>query len=124
VDSATIAKTILICEDEDSLRELIRVSLGPGYRLVEAGGYEEAVSLADEHKPDLVVLDLMLSGRSGFDLLRRLRREEVTAATPVLVLSALSHVEDDALEAGADRFLSKPFDPEALRALAGEMLDR
>jgi two-component system phosphate regulon response regulator PhoB len=123
VNSATTVKTILICEDEDSLRELIRVSLGPGYRLVEAGGYEDAVALARAHRPDLVVLDLMLSGRSGFDLLREFRTEEATAETPVLVLSALSHVEDDTLRAGADRFLAKPFDPERLRALAGEMLD-
>jgi CheY-like chemotaxis protein len=117
------AKTILICEDEDALRELIRVSLGSGYRLVEASDYEEAVALARTHRPDLVVLDLMLAGRSGFDVLSALRGDDETSSTPVLVLSALSHVGEDALRAGADRFLSKPFEPEALRRTAAEMLE-
>jgi DNA-binding response OmpR family regulator len=122
-DSAHKAKTILICEDEDSLRELIRVSLGHRYRLVEAGDYEEAVALARAHHPDLVVLDLMLAGRSGFDLLEALRGDRETSHTRILVLSALSHVEDDALAAGADRFLGKPFEPDELRKTADELLE-
>lgn len=117
------AKTILICEDEETLRELIRVSLGPGYRLVEASDYEEAVALARTHRPDLVVLDLMLAGRSGFDVLAALREDERTSQTRVLVLSALSHVGEDALAAGADQFVSKPFEPDELRRRAADLLD-
>jgi CheY-like chemotaxis protein len=116
------AKTILVCEDENDLRELILVSLGPGYRFVEARDYEEALALVRANRPDLVVLDLMLSGRSGFDLLEALREDQSTATTPVLVLSALSHVGEEALAAGADRFLAKPFEPDRLRVLAAELL--
>jgi DNA-binding response OmpR family regulator len=123
VDASNAAKTILICEDEDSLRELIRVSLGDGYRLIEAGDYEEAVALARAHQPDLVVLDLMLAGRSGFDVLEALRADRATSHARILVLSALSHVGDDAIAAGADRFLGKPFEPDELRRTADEMLE-
>ena len=123
MDTARAVKTILVCEDEESLRELIRVSLGPGFRVVEAGDYETALGLAEANRPDLVVLDLILEGRSGFDVLEALRGDPRTSRTPVLVLSASSDVDAHALAAGADRFLAKPFDPDELRIVALQMLE-
>ena len=121
--SAGAAKTVLVCEDEDSLRELIRVSLGPGFHVLEAADYERAVELAQGNSIDLVLLDLLLEGRSGFEVLAALRGDPRTATTPVVVISASSDVDAHALAAGADQFVSKPFDPNELRRLALELLE-
>lgn len=123
MNTARAVKTILVCEDEETLRELIRVSLGPGLRVVEAADYETALALAEAYRPDLVLLDLVLEGRSGFDVLEALRGNALTSRTPVLVISASSDVDAHVLAAGADRFLPKPFDPDQLRSIALEMLE-
>lgn len=116
------ARTVLVCEDEESLRELIRVSLGPGFHVLEAADYETALALVEANRLDLVLLDLVLEGRSGFDVLEALRADPRTARTPVLVISASSDVDAHALSAGADRFLPKPFEPDELRRITLEML--
>jgi DNA-binding response OmpR family regulator len=114
--------TILLCEDEDALRELMRISLGPAYRYLEAADGHESLRLARAERPDLVVLDLMLPGLSGLDVLPELRNDPATSATPVVVISAWSDVEAHALAAGADRFLSKPFEPDEFRACVEKLL--
>jgi DNA-binding response OmpR family regulator len=116
------AAAILICEDEVALRELMRVSLGAGYRYLEAEDGREALRLARAQLPDVIVLDLMLPGLGGLDVLRELRRDPVTAATRVVAISAWSDVEADALAAGANLFLPKPFVPEEFRARVEELL--
>jgi DNA-binding response OmpR family regulator len=116
------AKTILICEDDSNLRHLVRVILGGEYRFVEANNGREALKLALELRPDLVILDLMLPGASGFEVLSSLRDELPVGETPVIVMSAWGHADQAALEAGADRFLAKPFEPEELTAIVGEVL--
>jgi DNA-binding response OmpR family regulator len=116
------AKTILICEDDQNLRHLVRVILGGEYRFVEANNGREALKLALELRPDLVILDLMLPGASGFEVLSSLRDELPVGETPVIVMSAWGHADQAALEAGADRFLAKPFEPEELTAIVGEVL--
>jgi DNA-binding response OmpR family regulator len=117
------SKTILICEDDQNLRQLVRVILGEDYRFVEADTGHEALELALEVRPDLVILDLMLPGASGLDVLRSLRRDLPGGDTPVIVMSAWGHADQAALEAGADRFLPKPFEPEDLTAMVEEVLD-
>jgi CheY-like chemotaxis protein len=119
---AAVAKTILICEDEESLRELIRAILGPHYSYAEAGDGDEALGLARELQPDLVILDLMLPGRSGLDVLAGLRDRAPNGHTPVVVVTAWSHARDAVLSAGADRFLGKPFEPEELQSTVEELL--
>jgi two-component system, OmpR family, phosphate regulon response regulator PhoB len=117
------SKTILICEDDQNLRQLVRVILGEKYRFVEADTGHEALELALEVRPDLVILDLMLPGASGLDVLRSLRKDLPGGDTPVIVMSAWGHADQAALEAGADRFLPKPFEPEDLTAMVEEVLD-
>jgi CheY-like chemotaxis protein len=112
----TIEPTILICDDEATLRELIRVSLEDGYHFVEASNGHEALDLARSVAPDIVLLDLMLPGMSGLDVLRELRRDAATRDLPVVAMSAWTHLEPEALAAGATQFVRKPFDPEALKA--------
>jgi DNA-binding response OmpR family regulator len=115
-------RTILICEDESALRELIRVSLGAGFEFIEASDGREALELAKTHNPDVVVLDLMIPGLSGLDVLARLRDEADGHRVPVVVISAWSDARDEAFAAGADRFVLKPFIPDDLRAVIEELV--
>jgi DNA-binding response OmpR family regulator len=121
---AGTAKTILICEDDDSLRQLIRVVIGAGYRIVEAGDGDEALALASEHRPDLIVLDLMMPRMSGFDVLRRLRGDVSVDGTHIVVMSAWPNAEEAALEAGADKYIQKPFDLDELTGVVESLLGR
>ena len=119
---AGTAKTILICEDDDNLRQLIRVVIGAGYRIVEAGDGDEALTLASEHRPDLIVLDLMMPGMSGFDVLRHLRDDVSVDGTHIVVMSAWPNAQEAALEAGADKYIQKPFEPDHLTEIVESLL--
>jgi CheY-like chemotaxis protein len=114
--------TILVCDDDPSLRELVRAVLGAGYRFVEAADGFEALTLARELRPDLIVLDVMLPGLSGIEVLEALRMDDELRSLRVIVITAWSHAEVDAQIAGADRFVSKPFDPDELSAAVEELL--
>jgi CheY-like chemotaxis protein len=114
--------TILVCDDEPSLRELVRAVLGPRYSFVEADDGQRALALARELHPDLIVLDLMLPGMSGIEVLDVLKSDPELASVPVIVVTAWSHAETNALVAGADRFVPKPFDPQALETAVEELL--
>lgn len=116
---------ILVCDNEDVLRALVRASLGGnGYDLVEARDGDEALALARDTKPDLVLLDMMMPGRSGLDVLAELRADPELAETRVVMLTARTQAADReaAAEAGADHFLTKPFSPLQLAALVEDML--
>lgn len=121
---AKTSKTILICEDEPALRELVRASLNGDFRFVEASDGYVALQLARELEPDAVVLDLMLPGLGGLDVLAELRRDERLAEMPVLVITAWSETREDLVDAGADDFLPKPFDPDELRVKLDKLLNR
>jgi DNA-binding response OmpR family regulator len=116
-------KTVLICEDDPNLRTLVRLALGDDYRYFEAPDGPSGLALAERTDPDLIVLDLMLPGRSGLDVLRELRGADEFTETRVIVISAWSDSDDAAIEAGADRFLAKPFDPDELRDAAVALLE-
>ncbi len=123
-DSCAVPR-ILVCDNEDVLRDLVRASLGGnGYDLVEARDGDEALALARETKPDLVLLDMMMPGRSGLDVLAELRADPELAGTRVVMLTARTQAVDReaATAAGADRFLTKPFSPLQLAALVEDML--
>jgi DNA-binding response OmpR family regulator len=115
--------TVLICEDEENLRELMRASLDPGYRFVEASTVAEADDVLRLTRPDAVLLDLMLPGGSGLDVLRSIRRQP-GEPIPVVVVSAWTTQDyrDAALEAGADAFVAKPFEPEQLSEVVSGLL--
>jgi CheY-like chemotaxis protein len=114
--------TILVCDDDPSLRELVRAVLGSRYRFVEAADGTEALTLAREDRPDLIVLDVMLPGLSGIEVLEELRSTDSLKEIPVVVITAWSHAEIEVQVAGADRFVSKPFDPDELSSAVEELL--
>jgi len=116
-------KTVLICEDDPNLRTLVRLALGDDYRYFEAPDGPSGLALAERTDPDLIVLDLMLPGRSGLDVLRELRGADEFTETRVIVISAWSDSDEAAIAAGADRFLAKPFDPDELRDAAVALLE-
>ena len=101
--------TVLVVEDQESIRRFLRASLvGAGYRVVEAGTAVAALRTASESPPDLVILDLGLPDRDGFEVLRGFRS---WSQAPVIVLSARDGEASKvaALDAGADDYVTKPF---------------
>ena len=116
-------KTILICEDEPALRELVRASLDGGYEFAEANDGYAALQLAREVAPAVVILDLMLPGLGGLEVLAELRADERLADIPVLVITAWSEKREDLVAAGATDFLAKPFDPDQLNQKVARLVE-
>jgi two-component system, OmpR family, alkaline phosphatase synthesis response regulator PhoP len=114
--------TVLICDDEPSLRELIRVSLVGPYRFAEADDGEESLVIARRLRPDVVILDMMMPRLNGLEVLAELRRDKTLSGTAVIVLTAQPATRDEALRQGADRVMVKPFEPEQITAAVEEVL--
>ena len=117
--------TILVCDNEEVLRGLVRASLdGNGYRLVEARDGDDSLEQARRLRPDLILLDMMMPGRSGLEVLDELRRDPDLRGIPVVMLTARAQATDReaAARAGADRFLAKPFSPLELARVVEELL--
>src|SRR6476661_8725711 len=116
---------ILVVDDEQPLRELVIVTLGDSYSCDEAADGDAALEQLRTRRYDMVVLDVMMPGRSGIDVLREMRADEAMRDVPVVVVSAWQSSQDidSALAAGANGFLPKPFRAEELdatvRALIG-----
>lgn len=117
---------ILIVEDNEKLCRVLEVVL-PKHDLDArfAGDWRQALTMLEKEKFDAVVLDIMLPGMSGYEILESLRRGE-HAKLPVVVCSALGAEEDRerAKKAGADAILPKPYSPAALAKLIGRVLKR
>lgn len=115
---------VLVCDDEPVLRALVRASLADTYEIVEAGDGATALLVALDRPPDLIVLDMMMPGKTGLEVLADLRADERLAATPVIMLTARAQTADReaAASAGADRYLSKPFSPAELAAAVDELI--
>jgi len=129
---------LLLVEDDAALAELVEFRFrAEGYEVVATDDGDEALLLAAEEAPDIVILDWMIEGTSGIEVCRRLRRDKATAHVPIIMLTARG-AEDDrvrGLETGADDYVTKPFSPRELvarvnaimrrirPALAGEMLE-
>ncbi|HHT70737.1 MAG: response regulator transcription factor [bacterium] len=115
---------ILVVDDEPTIVEFVRINLEKaGFRVLTAGDGETALRLAASEQPDLVVLDVMLPGKDGFEVCRELRR---TTAVPIIMLTARDDDVDKilGLELGADDYLTKPFNPRELVARIKAILRR
>ncbi|ENM3887514.1 phosphate regulon transcriptional regulator PhoB [Vibrio cholerae] len=114
-----MSRRILVVEDEAPIREMLCFVLEQkGYQAVEAEDYDSAMSELAEPFPDLVLLDWMLPGGSGINLIKHMKREEMTRNIPVVMLTARGEEEDKVrgLEVGADDYITKPFSPKELVA--------
>jgi DNA-binding response OmpR family regulator len=115
--------TVLVVEDDSALRQFLCTALSDEFDVTGAVSGEEAVEIARQLRPDVVLLDVMLPGLSGLDVVREMRSDEGLKDTPVLVMTAFSEIESDhAVEAGADRFLTKPFDLQELTDAVRDLL--
>lgn len=118
--------TVLVVDDEPTITEIVgRYMERAGYETYEAADGPEAVRLAELHRPDLVVLDLMLPGFDGFEVMRRLH-ERPGARTAVIMLTARGEESDRLVgfRDGADDYVVKPFSPAELVARVGAVLRR
>jgi len=113
------ATHVLVVEDEAALADLLKYNLEKeGYRVSVANDGEEALVVADESAPDLVVLDWMLPKAPGIEVCRRLRARQDTRNTPIVMLTARTEESDRirGLDVGADDYLTKPFSMNELLA--------
>ena len=120
--------TILIIDDEKDLVELVRYNLveKEGYDVISATDGQTGLEIAQKHKLDLIVLDLMMPGMDGLEVCRRLRADGRTSRIPVIMLTAKATEADRivGLELGADDYVSKPFSPRELVARIKAILRR
>jgi two-component system phosphate regulon response regulator PhoB len=118
---------LLLVEDDRALADLLIWHFDrEGYDIVRTADGEEALLLAEERTPDLVILDWMIEGISGIEVCRRLRRRPNTAHVPIIMLTARGEESDRirGLETGADDYVTKPFSPRELVARVGAVLRR
>jgi CheY-like chemotaxis protein len=116
---------ILICDDEPPLRQLMRVALVGDYAFEEAGTVGEAIEIAQGFRPDVALVDVMMPGGSGLEIIRHLAQEPDLRHARCVVVSAFAAEADrrEALDAGAEAFIAKPFDPDDLAATVAALLE-
>ncbi len=118
---------LLLVEDDQALAELVEFRFkAEGYAVSRTDDGDEALLLAAEDTPDVVILDWMIEGTSGIEVCRRLRRDKTTAHVPIIMLTARG-AEDDrvrGLETGADDYVTKPFSPRELVARVNAIMRR
>ena len=118
---------ILVVDDDPAIREMVGMALTrEGYEWLEAGNVLEARQLIATRKPDLILLDWMLPGQSGFEFARQLQNDKSGSTPPIIMLTARDQEEDKiaALEAAADDYISKPFSVNELLARIKAVLRR
>ena len=110
-------KKILVVEDEVKIRNVISMYLKKeGFKVLETGNGLEALSLTEKEKPDLIILDIMLPGMSGYEVCRKIKSNEDTKNIIVVILSAKGQEweKSEGYEVGADLYETKPFSPKQL----------
>tara|TARA_R110002110_G_scaffold147129_1_gene337261 strand:- start:77115 stop:77897 length:783 start_codon:yes stop_codon:yes gene_type:complete len=121
------SQLILVVDDEMPIRDMLTMALeAGGYDVLQAENAQDAHALIIDQKPDLVLLDWMMPGTSGLELLRRLKRNELTEMIPVVMLTAKTEEDDTiaGLESGADDYIIKPFSPRELVSRVKAVLRR
>lgn len=119
-----MVKHVVLVEDETNIAEAIRFLLGrEGWRVETLANGNGAVEVIRKARPDLVILDVMLPGKSGFEILKELRAEDGFADLPILMLTARGQARDREMAegAGVSRFMTKPFSNEEVLAAVREL---
>jgi len=120
-------QTILVVEDEAEILELLGFTLrNSGYEVLPAASAEQALKSCEKDLPSLAVIDWMLPGMTGVELVRRLRRDEFTEHLPIIMLTALGEERDklQSFDVGVDDYMTKPFSPKELLARIKVLLRR
>ena len=127
MNTAADTATILVVDDEHAIADMICTSLElAGFHCLRADNAQQAHALIIDEKPDLVLLDWMMPGTSGLELARRLRRHELTARLPLIMLTAKGEEDNriQGLDAGADDYITKPFSTRELTERVKAVLRR
>lgn len=116
--------TILVVDDDESIRRLLEVALEEVGEVVSVPDGEAALAWTEDRVPDIVVMDVMMPGPSGLEVLTTWRQDTRTTDMDVVLLSARDRPSDEAAgyEAGADAYVTKPMDVDVLQGLVGAML--
>ena len=119
-------KKILIVDDSENIRKLVKAILKKvgEYEYIEAADGEEGLKKAAAHKPDLIILDLVIPKIDGIEVCRKLKSNPKTREIPIIILTSETTVEavEQAKKAGADIFIGKPFEPKDLRVSVKELI--
>ena len=119
--------TILLVDDEAAIRDMLAIALeAADYNVLQAENAQQAHACIIDRHPDLVLLDWMMPGTTGLELLRRLKRDELTEKIPVIMLTAKAEEDSkiSGLDAGADDYIAKPFSPRELISRVKAVLRR
>lgn len=125
-DAEAGTKTVLVVDDDRSLRALCRASLEEaGFRVLEAADGEQALASVHDEQPDLILLDIMMPGISGWEVTSALLADRATDRIPIVFMSARTEVADRirAFDLGAQDYVTKPFDPRGLADTVAKTLD-
>lgn len=120
-------RKVLVVDDELAERDIIAMEFRMnGFHVSTAGGGRDAITLASKEKPDAIILDLLMPGINGFDVLGRLRKSDDFSKTAIIVRSGKAYKPDidKALEMGADAYVTKPGELEELVRLAHEHITK
>ena len=119
--------TILLVDDEVAIRDMLSIALeAADYNVLQAENAQQAHAIIIDRHPDLVLLDWMMPGTTGLELLRRLKRDELTEKVPVIMLTAKAEEDSkiSGLDSGADDYIAKPFSPRELISRVKAVLRR
>ena len=116
--------SILIVDDEQTIRSLVRAFLSNKFILLEACDGDEAVDIARKHKPDLIFMDIIMPNMDGYQACSMIKRDKSTRSIPVVMLTGLGYELNKKLvkEVGADGYITKPFTPKELLDTIGKFL--
>ncbi|MEA2639494.1 MAG: hypothetical protein QOF51_888 [Chloroflexota bacterium] len=125
-DSATEHRTVLIADDDAFTRLLLETTLEsrPAWQVLSARDGPEALKMAQDHRPNIMLLDLRMPGMDGITLCQRIKADQSLSGTAVIMLTGAKDYESEAAahEAGADGFVTKPFSPAALLKMLDSVL--
>ena len=125
VNKGEIMPTLLVVDDDDAVRRMIKLNLADTYKVLDTAEPEHALALALEHKPDAILLDLRMPKYSGFQLCQTLATFNATQLTPIVIISgeAGARTKELCRDLGAMAYFEKPVDFDSLRSRLTELLD-
>jgi two-component system, cell cycle response regulator DivK len=127
ISGATMNKTILVVEDQEDNRQILRDLLASaGLRMIEAHDGEQALAMARSDRPDLILMDIQLPLVDGYEATRSIKRDPELKHIPIIAVTsyALSGDETKAREAGCDGYVAKPYSTRHLLAKIGQFLEQ
>lgn len=117
-------KKVLVVDDEDNIRRLVRSILGSNYIVLEAKDGRAAVDMARSHKPSLILMDILMPKTDGYTACAEIKKDPATGAIPVVMLTAVGYELNKTLakQVGADEYITKPFSPKELLSVIDKFL--